>query len=61
MDRMICLKCERELELLESDFDYLGFHFTEKIPRCPICGQVYISEKTVREKIHAVEATLEQK
>lgn len=61
MERMICRKCDREMELLESGIDYLGFHFTEKLPRCPTCGQVYISEKLVREKIKDIELTLEQK
>ena len=61
MGKLVCVKCDRELELLEAAADYLEHHFTEKFPKCPVCGQIYISEELVNGKIADVESTLEQK
>lgn len=58
---MICSKCGVELELLEVSAEYLGHHFSEKLPRCPECGQIFVSEELASGKIADVELTLEQK
>ena len=47
--------------MLDAVVDYLENRFIEKVPRCPVCGQIYISEELVNGKIASVEATLEQK
>ena len=59
--KLVCVKCDKELEMLDANADYLGHHFTEKVPRCPECGQLYIPEEMVNGKIAGVESTLEQK
>ena len=61
MDNLVCLKCNRELELIDVVANYLGNRLTDKMPGCPECGQIYISEETVNGKIADVESTLEQK
>jgi len=61
MGRLICTKCNEELVLLPASVDYLGYHIAEKLPRCPTCGQIYISEELARGKISEVELELEQK
>ncbi|MDR0875555.1 MAG: NAD(P)-binding protein [Clostridiales Family XIII bacterium] len=59
--RLICAKCREALLLLETKFTYLGHDFTHKVPRCPSCGLVYISEELATGKIAEVEAMLEDK
>jgi uncharacterized OB-fold protein len=36
-------------------------HFNQELLRCPSCGQVYIPEEMVREKILEVEQIMEEK
>lgn len=61
MDGLKCSRCDCELELIEVAAEYLGHRFAEKIPGCPKCGQVYISEEFANTKIADVESTLEIK
>lgn len=56
-----CLKCNEKLEERKTLFTYLGFTFSTPLPRCPVCGQVYISEGYATGKLHDVEKTLEDK
>lgn len=58
---LICDRCNVELELKELTFSYLGEKMYYKVLRCPICGQVYIPESLVDEKIRKVEESLEEK
>jgi hypothetical protein len=58
---MICFACNRQLELRKTDFTYLGHTFYADLPRCPGCGQVYISEELVRSRIAEVEMNMEDK
>jgi len=58
---MFCCKCNVELELKEVTFKYMGFHFNYPLPKCPSCGQVYISEELVNGKVKEVEILLEGK
>ena len=59
--KLICCKCQKELELKKTDFTYLGHSFFTEVPRCPLCGTVYISEELVRDRISEVEMQLEDK
>jgi hypothetical protein len=58
---MTCVKCDAALFELKTVFTYLQFTFTAPLPRCPVCGQVYISEEYVTGKLNDVEETLEDK
>jgi hypothetical protein len=59
--KLICCKCNKELEMIKTDFSYLGHVFFTEVPRCPECGQVYIPEELVRGRISDVEMQLEDK
>lgn len=59
--KLICYKCNKELELKRTDFTYLKHTFFTDLPRCPQCGLVYISEELVRGRISEVEMQLEDK
>jgi ssDNA-binding Zn-finger/Zn-ribbon topoisomerase 1 len=58
---LICLKCNVPLELRKTSFTYLGFNFKTDLPKCPVCGQVYLSEELVKGKVTEVETSLEDK
>jgi len=58
---LLCSKCNCPLEMLDIHVTYLERHFTHKVPRCPKCGQVYISEDLVEGKIAQLEKSLEEK
>ena len=59
---LICSKCKVHLELREVSIDYLGYHFdSEKVPRCPKCGLIYVSEELVNGKVTMLETVLEDK
>ena len=59
--KLICFKCQKELELKKTDFTYLGHSFFTEVPRCPECGQVFIPEELVRGRISEVEMQMEDK
>jgi len=59
--KLVCHPCGLELELRKADFTYLGHTFYADLPRCPRCGQVYISEDLVRSRIAEVEMNMEDK
>lgn len=59
--KLICYKCQKELELKKTEFTYLGHTFFHEVPRCPQCGLVYISEELVKSRISEVEMQLEDK
>ncbi len=61
MENIICTKCNLPLEEAEAAVEYLGYHIKEKIPRCPKCGQIYISEELVKSKVAMLETSLEEK
>ena len=58
---MRCLKCDKELVMAETTLEYLGHVMTYELPRCPVCGQVFVSEELVRGKMREVEISLEDK
>lgn len=57
----LCSRCRCQLELTEIHVTYLERHFTHKVPRCPQCGQVYITEELAEGKIAQLEKSLEEK
>jgi len=60
-DKLVCFRCNKELVSAKTDFTYLGHTFYTEVPRCPECGQVYISEELVKSRISDVEMQLEDK
>ncbi len=58
---LICDRCKVALELITAQFSYLDRTFSHKVHRCPDCGQVYIPEDVVEEKMRKVETSLEDK
>ena len=61
MGEMICIKCNAALVTIKAKFNYLGHELHSDVPRCPVCGQVYLSEKLVTDRIQKVEASVEDK
>ena len=62
MSNLVCSNCNLPLELREISIDYLDYHFdNEKVPRCPKCGLIYISEELVCGKVTRLETILEDK
>jgi len=59
--KMICSLCNLELEVANTNFSYLGHSFRAEAPRCPGCGQVFISEELVKGRLAEVEMALEDK
>jgi len=59
--RLICDKCQVEMKEHDVEFKYLNRSFRHKVPRCPQCGQVFISEKLASGRMKDVEIMLEEK
>jgi len=57
----ICARCQVPLETDQVSVGYLGSAFPVDLPRCPICGQVMISEELAMGKMAQVEKQLEDK
>lgn len=58
---LICSQCNCPLELKRVDFEYLGHTFFADAPRCPACGEVYLSEELIKGRVAEVEMELEDK
>ncbi|MDO4485577.1 MAG: DNA-binding protein [Bacillota bacterium] len=58
---LMCSRCRCSLEDIEIHVTYLERHFTHKVPRCPQCGQVYISEDLAEGRMAQLEKSLEEK
>ena len=58
---LICNLCQCPLEIKRVDFEYVGHTFFADAPRCPRCGQVYLSEELVKGRVAEVEMELEDK
>jgi hypothetical protein len=58
---MRCGRCGCPLEMKRVDFEYLDHVFFADAPRCPQCGEVYLSEELVRGRVAEVEMELEDK
>ena len=60
-ERIFCGKCNVQLVLKKTDFQYMRFTFTHEVPVCPVCGQVYLSEELVNGKVKELEKNFEEK
>ena len=60
-EKLICYKCNVEMQLIEVQFKYLSRSFRYKVPRCPQCGQVSLPEELVNGRMSEVEAMIEEK
>lgn len=60
-EQLVCIKCNAQLVLLKTTFFYLKHEFYADIPKCPVCGQVYVSEELAKGRMATVETTLEDK
>ncbi|NLF79584.1 MAG: hypothetical protein GX572_00160 [Clostridia bacterium] len=58
---LICDKCQVALEISGVHFSYLNHSFQAQVPRCPNCGQVYLTEDFVTGRMRQVEWELEDK
>lgn len=58
---IICVKCQKKLEPARVYLSYLGHSFYAELPKCPQCGEVYISEALVKNRIAEAEKQLEDK
>lgn len=56
-----CNRCKVPLTLARANFSYLNRTLQHEVLRCPNCGQVYLPEDLVRDKMLKVEASLEEK
>jgi NAD-dependent SIR2 family protein deacetylase len=61
MAEVICVKCAVPLEEADVHVAYLGCTMDGRAPRCPKCGQVYISEELANGRIAQLEQILEDK
>ena len=61
MSEIICTKCGIPLKEEPTRFTYLGHELHDNVPRCPKCGQIYLSEEMVNGKVNSVEAGIEDK
>ena len=61
MEQLICDRCGKPLVMGEVRFTYLDFDFKETRPKCPQCGQVFLSEEFVNTKVVTLEEQLEEK
>ncbi|MEG0156863.1 MAG: DNA-binding protein [Anaerovoracaceae bacterium] len=58
---IICDRCKVPLEEHDAQFSYLDRTFRHKVLRCPICGQVSLTEEIVGGRMKEVEALMEEK
>ncbi len=60
-DKMECCRCGVPLVLKRADFSYLNYNFHVDVPRCPVCGMIFLPQDLVEGKMAEVEAVLEEK
>ena len=58
---MICLKCNQELEPSKVNLEYLNHRVTQEFLCCPACGNLFIPEDVVINKMQKIERALEDK
>jgi len=59
--KIICDLCKIEMILSKVDLLYQDQKMNADLLKCPKCGQVYISEELVKNKMREVESNLEEK
>lgn len=60
-DTPYCRGCNAALVPTRTHMHYLCYPFVKELPRCPICGQLFISPEFMRERLAPVEKGLEDK
>ena len=58
---LYCFKCNVPLEEKEVNLYYMSLTFHAKLPVCPICDMIYLSEELARGKAAKVEMEMEDK
>jgi len=58
---MMCARCDVELTPKKVNLDYLGHRITQEFLVCPVCGNLFIPEDIVTDKMQKLEAQLEDK
>lgn len=58
---LICHRCQIEMQSSKVFMNYLGSSFHADLLKCPKCGQVYIPEDLVKNRVAEVEMQLEDK
>lgn len=59
--KLKCMKCNEYLVPRKTQLNYLGHQIIHELPRCPVCGQVFMSEEIASGKMREVEMALEDK
>jgi len=57
----VCAKCSAILVMKNKIFSYMGMTFSHEVPRCPVCGMVFISRELADGKMAQVERLMEDK
>ena len=57
----IYAKCSAALVPKKKMFSYMGSVFSHEVPRCPVCGIVFISKELADGKMAEVERLMEDK
>ena len=60
-NEIVCKKCDCKLVEAKAKFLYLNREMHSDVLKCPECGQVYLSEKIVEDRIKQIESALEDK
>ena len=60
-DGWVCAKCGAKLVMKNKIFSYMSMTFSHEVPRCPVCGMVFISKELADGKMAEVEKLMEDK
>ena len=60
-DGWVCAKCGAGLVMKNKIFSYMNMTFSHEVPRCPVCGMVFISRELADGKMAKVEQLMEDK
>ena len=61
MENIKCARCDVNLVLKKTVFDYMGRSFTHEVPACPVCNKVLIPQELAEGRMAEVEEQLEDK
>lgn len=60
-EKLICDRCQLPLARAKTKCTYQGVKFEADFPRCPKCGQTFVSEDLALGKMHELEIEMEDK
>lgn len=60
-EKMICLKCNKEMQISKGNLLYLGSKISYDFLTCPECKAIYIPPELVEGKMHEIEMAFEDK